>query len=186
MRSPARLQLGNLSRAAERVEGDTERIRVADQVYVLGGYDTERHEVRTVFVLERDRWRKALQLPRPLHAFDAVAFRGEIWVIGGRRGERQLSEVWILHPQSGRWRAGPPLPKPMELLGAAAVGDESAPCGSGRTRSTMRRRVSGETARPARVAHAPSLFEVGGTLCAVGGCRPELRATAVVERHGLS
>ena len=53
-----------------------------------------------------------------------MVFRGEIWVIGGRRGEQHLREVWIFNPETGKWRAGPSLPIPMELLGATVVGDE--------------------------------------------------------------
>ena len=60
--------------------------------------------------------------PAPNHAFGAVAFRGELWVIGGRRGEEILREVSIWSPRTNRWRRGPAMPKPMELLGAAVVG----------------------------------------------------------------
>ena len=35
----------------------------------------------------RISWSPATRLPRANHAFGAVAFRGELWVIGGRRGE---------------------------------------------------------------------------------------------------
>jgi Kelch motif len=119
-----------------------------------------------------------------VHAFDAVAFRGEIWVIGGRRGEEKLREVWILNPKAGKWRKGPSLPKPMELLGATAVGDQihavwertyqiyDAPEGRWR-----------DGPAPLEPRHALSLFEVGGSLYAVGGCTPELRDTAVVEKR---
>ena len=44
--------------------------------------------------------------------------------MGGRRGEEVLREVWIFDPRTGRWRRGPDMPRPMELLGLAVRGDE--------------------------------------------------------------
>jgi hypothetical protein len=162
-------------------------VTVGDRVYVLGGYDTEAEELRSVYVLEGSRWRSSAPLPRPVHAFGAVVFRGEIWVIGGRRGESKLREVWILSPRNGRWRRGPSLPKPMELLGAAVVGDEIHAvwertyqiydAGTGRWR---------DGPPPLVPRHALSLFHVGGALYAVGGCTTKLRDTAVVERRAVS
>ncbi len=52
-------------------------------------------------------------------------FRGEIWVIGGRRGRGGPPRGLDLRPGDASAGArGPALPKPMELLGAAVVGDE--------------------------------------------------------------
>jgi N-acetylneuraminic acid mutarotase len=162
-------------------------VTLGDRVYVLGGYDTEGEELRTMFVLDRGRWRRAPQLPRAVHAFGAVAFQGELWVVGGRRGEERLREVWIFDPETQRWREGPALPKPMELLGAAVVGNEIHAvwertyqiydASEGRWR---------DGPAPLEPRHALSLFNVGGTLYAVGGCTPELRDTAVVERRRVT
>jgi hypothetical protein len=154
---------------------------------VLGGYDTEGEELRSMYVLERGRWRRSTALPRPVHAFGAVVFRGEIWVIGGRRGAEQLREVWIFDPRTSRWRAGPTLPKPMELLGATVVGDEIHAVWEDTYQiydaSTGRWR---DGPPPIEPRHALSLFEVDGSLYAVGGCTPKLRDTAAVERRVVS
>ena len=162
-------------------------VTVGDRVYVLGGYDTVGAELRSVYVLDGGRWRASAPLPRPVHAFGAVVFRGEIWVIGGRRGERQLREVWIFNPTTNRWRAGPTLPKPMELLGATVVGDEIHAvwedtyqiydADAGRWR---------DGPPPLVPRHALSLFHVDGELYAIGGCTTKLRDTAVVERRPVS
>jgi Kelch motif len=162
-------------------------VTVGEEVYVLGGYDTRQEELRSVFVLGDGGWRSSAPLPRRVHAFGAVVFRGEIWVIGGRRGEEQLREVWILDPRTGEWRAGPAMPKPMELLGAAVVGDEIHAvwehtyqiydAGEGRWR---------DGPAPLVARHALSLFNLGGTLYAVGGCTTKLRDTAVVERRDVA
>jgi serine/threonine-protein kinase PknK len=163
-------------------------VTLGERVYVLGGYDTQGEELRTVYVLEPGGpWRPARSLPRPVHAFGAVAFGGDLWVIGGRRGERQLREVWIFDPERGRWRAGPELPKPMELLGAAVAGDEIHAVWE-RTYQIYDASEGRWRAGPAPLEprHALSLFNVGGTLYAVGGCTPELRDTAVVERRRVA
>ena len=158
-----------------------------DRIYVLGGYDTGRAELRSVYSSSGGAWKALTPLPRPVHAFGAVSFRGEIWVIGGRRGERQLREVWIFDPVRSRWRPGPSLPKPMELLGATVVGDQIHAvwertyqiydAGTGRW---------SDGPAPHEPRHALSLFHVGGAIYAVGGCTPELRDTAAVETRRLS
>lgn len=160
-----------------------------DRVYVLGGYDTGSGELRSVYFTSPGvrGWKPSPPLPRRVHAFGAVYFHGEIWVIGGRRGEEQLREVWIFDPARSRWRPGPSLPKPMELLGAAVVGDQIHAvwertyqiydASEGRWR---------DGPPPVEPRHALSLFHVDGALYAVGGCTPELRDTAVVEKRQVS
>jgi Kelch motif len=161
-------------------------VTVGDRIYVLGGYDTQAEELRSVYVLDGSRWRPSVPLPRPVHAFGAVVFRGEIWVIGGRRGETKLREVWIFNPQNGRWRQGPSLPKPMELLGATVAGDQIHAVWE-RTYQIYdaRTRRWRDGPPPLVPRHALSLFHVGGTLYAVGGCTTKLRDTAVVEKRAL-
>ena len=56
-----------------------------------------------VFVYDpaADAGRRSTPLPAPNHAFDAVVFDGEIWMIGGRRGDEVLRDVWILTRRPG-------------------------------------------------------------------------------------
>ena len=130
-----------------------------------------------------NRWGRGTPLPRPVHAFGAVAFHGELWVVGGRRGESAVREVWILDPGTGRWRRGPTLPKPMELLGLAADGDRLHAVEESTYQvydaSTGRWR-SGPSPRVPR--HALEAFAVAGSLYAVGGCTTALQDSPVVER----
>ena len=128
-------------------------------------------------------WRRIGALPRPVHAFGAVAFGGELWVLGGRRGERVLRDVWILDPATMGWRHGPTMPRGMELLGAATVGDEIHAvwesvyqvydAGTGRWR---------QGPPPLVTRHALEAFVVDGSLYAVGGCTTALQDSPVVER----
>jgi hypothetical protein len=159
-------------------------------LYVLGGYDGGR-ERRSVFAYRPGSgggWRRLAPLPRPTHAFAVVAFRGELWAIGGRRGERVLREVWVYDPALNRWRAGPRLPKPMELLGATAAGPQIHAvwehtyqvydAGTGHWR---------EGPSPRIPRHALSLFALGARLYAVGGCvTPQLVDSQAVETRPLS
>lgn len=165
-------------------------VSVDDRVYVLGGYDTHGGELRDVYVTSRGaapRWASGLPLPRKVHAFGAVNFRGEIWVIGGRRGEEQLREVWIFDPEQARWRRGPAMPKPMELLGATVVGDEIHAVWE-RTYQIYDAATGRWRDGPAPLVprHALSLFHVDESLYAVGGCTTKLRDTAVVETRRLT
>jgi Kelch motif len=163
-------------------------VALGSKLYVLGGFGGDGREERDVFAYDPagDSWSRVAALPRRLHAFDAVSFRGEIWVLGGRRGERVVREVWILSPTAGRWRRGPFLPKALELLGAAAVGDQIHAvwhdvyliydAGSRRWRAGPRPRVP---------RHALQAFYVDGSLYTIGGCTPVPADSAVVERRAL-
>jgi hypothetical protein len=94
-----------------------------------------------------------------------------------------LRSVWILDPTTGVWRAGPSLPKPMELLGAAVVGSqihaliESTHEIYDSHTGTWRPGPAPEVPR-----HALSLFHADGALYAIGGCTVALHDSPIVER----
>lgn len=159
-------------------------VTLAGRLYLLGGLEGfEEHRAAFVYDPAADRWSEVAPLPRRNHAFDAVAFRGELWMLGGRRGEEVLREVWIYDPRRDAWRRGPDMPRPMELLGAAVVGDEIHAvwestyqiydAGTGRWRQGP---VPGVT------RHALQAFEVEGRLYTIGGCTTALRDSPIVER----
>ena len=134
------------------------------------------------------RWRRgdAAAAARPMRSAPST-FRGEIWVVGGRRGEDVLREVWILDPRTERWRRGPAMPRPMELLGLAVRG-RRAPCRVGVDLPGVRRaaRELAPGAAPGRDAARARGVRVGGALYTVGGCTTALRDSPVVERLRLS
>ena len=157
-------------------------VTVDDEIWVLGGY-REGRELREVLVYDGRSWRRSTPLPRRNHAFDVVVFGGEIWMIGGRRGEEVLREVRILNPRTGRWRDGPTMPRPMELLGATVYGDEIHAVWE----STYQVYDAGtgtwrDGPRPGVTRHALSAFVADGALITVGGCTTALRDSPVVER----
>jgi Kelch motif protein len=118
-----------------------------------------------------------------MHAFGAVAFRGEIWVLGGRHGETLLRDVWIYDPGTGAWRRGPSMPKPMELLGATVAGDQIHAIWE-----SVHQILDTKTGRwrdgPISLVtrHALKLFYADGALYTIGGCTTALHDSQVVER----
>ena len=111
-----------------------------------------------VFATTRGRPLEARDAPAAAdHAFGAVAFRGEIWVIGGRHGESSCATSGS-SPQTGNWRRGPTMPKPMELLGAAVAGDEIHAIWERRTRSSTRDRALAPGPRSLVTRHALEAF----------------------------
>ena len=160
-------------------------VTLGGRLYSLGGLDGRGRLTEEVYAYERarDRWTLATRLPRPNHAFGAVAFRGELWTIGGRRGNEILDDVWIWNPRTGRWRRGPTLPRPMELLGTAVAGDrihavwESVYQVYDASTGTWSQGPHTKVTR-----HALEAFALDGRLYAIGGCTTGLRDSPVVER----
>ena len=79
--------------------------------------------------------------------------------------------------------AGPALPRPMELLGAAAVGEEIHAVWESTYQiydARTGRWRQGPT--PGVTRHALQAFHVDGTLYTIGGCTTALRDSPIVER----
>jgi hypothetical protein len=164
-------------------------VAVGSRIWVLGGFaGGEEHDEVFVYDTQADLWRRSRPLPRPTHAFGAVALGDEIWVVGGRRGERILAEVWILDTaRAGAWRRGADMPKPMELLGAAVVEDRiHAVWESVYQVYDVSERRWRQGPRPLVTRHGLEAFVVGGALYTLGGCTTALRDSPIVERLELS
>jgi N-acetylneuraminic acid mutarotase len=164
-------------------------VGVDGRLFVLGGLDDAGRDSRDMFVYDprADAWSRGRSLPRPLHAFGAVVFRGEIWVIGGRSGDEIVTGILVYDPRSDEWRAGPRLPQPMELLGAAVAEDEIHAVWE----STYLIYDAGSNTwrqgpRPLVARHALKAFHVAGALYTIGGCTTALHDSPVVERRELA
>ena len=159
-------------------------LALGGKVYVLGGFH-EGDGARRASSSTTPRptnGRRGRRLPFANHAFDAVAFRDEIWMIGGRRGDEILRDVWILNPATGEWREGPAMPEPMELLGAAVAGDEIHAVWES-TYQIYDAESGTWTSGPRSLVtrHGLQTFYVDGALFTVGGCTTQLRDSQVVE-----
>ena len=80
-------------------------VSLGDKIYVVGGEpnDSLRYHPPT------DTYET---LPSPSRATDhsnAVAFDGEIWLLGGRPAGGETNAVAIYNPAANSWRAGPPM-----------------------------------------------------------------------------
>jgi hypothetical protein len=103
------------------------------------------------------------------------------------RGATTLREVSIYDPRSDRWRAGPTLPRPMELVGAAATRYEIHAVWES-TYQIFDARTGSWRSGPPPLArrHALAAFVIGDRLFTLGGCRtPELVDTQIVEVRDL-
>jgi hypothetical protein len=92
--------------------------------------------------------------------------------------------VWIYNPERNAWRAGPPLPTPMETLGAAVKGDEihavleSTYVIYDGEKGEWRQGPSQNIPR-----HALAVYTFGDELYSIGGCiAPLLEDSSVVEK----
>lgn len=83
-------------------------------IYVVGGVSPIPDAGRTLLIYdpEADSWSTHPELmPTAREHVVAVAFEGQLWVIGGRTGEN-LDVVEIFDPESGVWTEGPRLATP--------------------------------------------------------------------------
>jgi hypothetical protein len=71
-----------------------------------------------VFDTAAGRW-QLLESPAKPRSCQMAAYRGEIWMLGGRDTEGE-EQTLIYSPRTGSWRKGPPLPRPLSW-GAAGV-----------------------------------------------------------------
>jgi N-acetylneuraminic acid mutarotase len=98
-------------------------VTLGDKIYVVGGAGGG--EALLEFTPGQASWQLLSGPIQPREHINAVAFHGEIWVIGGRwPGVGELATVEIYNPADNTWRSGPPLNVARAGF-AAAVVDES-------------------------------------------------------------
>jgi N-acetylneuraminic acid mutarotase len=98
-------------------------------VYVVGGFERESGASSAVterYDLERDRWARVAAMPVPLNHAAAVAYRGDVYVLGGYRARGGLAEeTAALHrydPERNRWTALASAPTARGALAAGVIG----------------------------------------------------------------
>ena len=100
-------------------------VTVADEVWVLGGFDDSIQVSDRVWILAGDdpntaTWRPGPALPRPMHHHNTAVFDGRLYVLGGLEGSFvPFADAWVLDRAAEAWLELPPVPVAM---GSAAVG----------------------------------------------------------------
>ena len=96
-------------------------VTLGDKIYIAGGSNV--HESLLEFTPASGEWRTLDGPEAPRDHTNAVAFNGELWVIGGRGSGREAHEVEIFDPLSETWRDGPPLNQARAGFAAGVIGD---------------------------------------------------------------
>lgn len=82
------------------------------KLYALGGRGerpVDEYDPKT------NTWTKLADAPMEIHHFQAVSYKGEIWVVGALTGgyphETPIPNILIFNPKTKTWREGPKLPE---------------------------------------------------------------------------
>ncbi|MBX2871800.1 MAG: hypothetical protein KTR30_06870 [Saprospiraceae bacterium] len=96
-------------------------VELDGKFYALGGRNTNKVDI---FDPTTNTWSSGAESPIEMHHFQAIAFQGEIWVIGAFTGpypkEEPIEFIHVYNPTADRWRIGGKLPEGRER-GAAGV-----------------------------------------------------------------
>jgi N-acetylneuraminic acid mutarotase len=97
-------------------------VRAGDYFYAFGGRkkrSVDRYDPKT------NAWQPVAEAPLEMHHFQAVAFKGEIYVLGAFTGdfphETPVPRVYIYNPQKDQWREGSEIPENRRRGAAGAV-----------------------------------------------------------------
>jgi N-acetylneuraminic acid mutarotase len=84
---------------------------VGDKFYLFGG---RKKESVDVYDPKTNAWAAAAPVPMEMHHFQAVAYKGEIYVAGAFTGdyphETPIPRMYIYNPGKNQWRAGAEIP----------------------------------------------------------------------------
>ena len=82
------------------------------KLYALGGRGERPVDE---YDLKTNTWTKLADAPMEIHHFQAVSYKGEIWVVGALTGgyphETPIPNILIFNPKTKTWRDGPALPE---------------------------------------------------------------------------
>lgn len=102
------LQCNNESTA----RGENSLVAMGDKLYLFGSRGMKPMEVLDTKTMI---WTQKSGLPLEMHHFQAVAYEGEIYVLGALTGpyphEKPIPNVYIYNPGKDEWRVGPEIPR---------------------------------------------------------------------------
>ena len=70
-----------------------------------------------------DTWQTLPSMTQPREHIAAVAYEGDVWVLGGRWEEAMLNSVEIFDTESGSWSPGPSMQEARSGFGATVLGE---------------------------------------------------------------
>ena len=85
---------------------------VGDKLVLVGGRGIKALEV---YDPKSNTWKKYAETPLEMHHFQAVAYKGELWVLGAFTGgyphETPIPNIYIFSIEKNEWRKGPEIPE---------------------------------------------------------------------------
>ncbi len=85
--------------------------RVGNQLFLFGGRKKQSLEV---YDIKTNQWKKAASVPMEMHHFQAIEYKGEIYVLGAFTGdyphETPIPRIYIYNPKKDKWREGAEIP----------------------------------------------------------------------------
>jgi DNA-binding CsgD family transcriptional regulator/N-acetylneuraminic acid mutarotase len=97
---------------------------IDEWIYVPGGLTAEGEPTAVVEAYNptADTWRQIAPLPRPLHAYALAAYRGRLYLFGGRDNRSFVNTTYIYNPGEDRWEEGKTMPTRRAYAAAATLG----------------------------------------------------------------
>lgn len=96
-------------------------VAVGNELILVGGRGIKSVET---FNPATNTWVKKVATPIEMHHFQAIAYQGELWVIGAFTGpyphEKPIPNAYIFNSQKNEWRVGPEIPKDRQRGAAGA------------------------------------------------------------------
>jgi N-acetylneuraminic acid mutarotase len=104
--------------------------RIGDGAYVVGGFaapDGATSAIVERYDLRRNRWTRAKPIPQAVNHAAAVAYAGDLYVVGGYTAAGGLAgetnALWRYEPGADRWSRLRPAPSARGALAAGVIGD---------------------------------------------------------------
>ncbi|QHT66144.1 galactose oxidase [Rhodocytophaga rosea] len=95
--------------------------RVGDQFFLFGGRKKQTVEI---YDAKAGTWKKGANVPMEMHHFQAIDYKGEVYVLGAFTGdyphETPIPAIQIYNPKTDKWREGAQIPEGRRR-GAAGV-----------------------------------------------------------------